>query len=348
MALVRLGIGHDADPLSQPISWQSVKTFATKHGLSAIVVDGIERLPENKRPPKEFLLQWIGESIQVFDNRYLLYRNAISEMARFYNAHHFKMMVLKGYACSLNWPRPEHRPCGDIDIWLFGQQKEADMLMAQEKGIMVDNSHHHHTVFYWRNFLVENHYDFVNVHHHKSNIELDGVFKELAKDDTHYVEVNGEKLYVPSPDFHAFFLLRHAMNHFASSELTIRQLLDWAFFAKAHGEKVDWLRLIAECERFGMMPLFAVFNAICVDELGFDATIFPNMHCDQIIKQRVLQELFSCKNSEEEPKWFLSRIIYKFRRWNANGWKHKLCYKESMWSAFWSGVWSHLLKPKSI
>lgn len=49
-----------------------------------------------------------------------VYLQAVASLAGFYNAHGYKMMVLKGYACSLNWPRPEHRPCGDIDIWLFG------------------------------------------------------------------------------------------------------------------------------------------------------------------------------------------------------------------------------------
>lgn len=71
------------------------------------------------------------------------------------------MMILKGYACSLDWPKPEHRPCGNIDIWLFGKQKEADALLANKKGLEIDSSHHHHhTIFYWRDFMVENHYDF--------------------------------------------------------------------------------------------------------------------------------------------------------------------------------------------
>lgn len=93
------------------------------------------------------------------------------------------MMVLKGYACSLNWPKPEHRPCGDIDIWLFGQQKEADKALSKEKGIEIDKSHHHHTVFYWGEFMVENHYDFINVHQNKTNAKLEKVLKELGKDD---------------------------------------------------------------------------------------------------------------------------------------------------------------------
>ena len=142
LTLVRLGIGHTTEVIPQPISWKEIEIIANRHGLLAIVVDGIEKLPSVLRPPQELLLEWIGEVLQDYEYRYEQYCKAISELAGFYNSHGFKMMILKGYACSLDWPKPEHRPCGDIDIWLFGQQKEADALVASEKGIKVDYSHH--------------------------------------------------------------------------------------------------------------------------------------------------------------------------------------------------------------
>ena len=348
LQLDRLGIGHYADHITGEINWNDIQAIAEQQGLSAIIVDAVEKLPDNMRPPKPVLLQWIGETIQGFEFRFEQYKKAIGSLAGFHNQHGYKMMVIKGYACSLDWPKPEHRPCGDIDIWQFGKQKEVDALLAKEKGIKIDKSHHHHTVFYWSDFMVENHYDFINIHHHKSNVELDRVLKELAMDDSYSVELCGEKFYVPSPTFHAFFLMRHTMNHFASSEISMRQLLDWAFFVKAHGKEVDWKRVIAEYERFGMMRLFNVFNAICVEELGFNPTIFPMVQFEPQLKDRVLQEIISPSFAEDEPHWLLKRIVFKYRRWKANSWKHELCYKESMWSAFWSGVWSHLLKPMSI
>ena len=154
LSLVRQGVGHYGGVVSPEVDWQAIETLANQQGLAAIVIDGIEQLPDSKRPPKEVLLQWIGEVLQGYEYRYKLYQRAISELAGWYNAHDFKMMVLKGYACSLDWPKPRHRPCGDIDIWLFGKQNDADALLAKEKGIKIDASHHHHTVFYWRDFMV--------------------------------------------------------------------------------------------------------------------------------------------------------------------------------------------------
>lgn len=343
-----MGIGHNFVPIPPNTDWKAIEKLSIQQGLSAVVLDGIACLPEEARPPKELLLQWIGNTLQSYEYRYELYRRAIAELAAWHNMNGYKMMVLKGYACSLNWPKPEHRPCGDIDIWQFGKQKEADRGLSKDKGIRIDNSHHHHTVFYWRDFMVENHYDFINVYHHKSSAEVEKILKRLGEDDSHFVEVYGEKVFLPSANLHALFLLRHAMSEYASSCIHVRQVLDWAFFVEENGKDVDWDWLLGVLDKFHMREFFNCINAICVDDLGFSATIFPYVQYLSAMKERVQSDIISPEFTATEPKGFLPRIIYKYRRWKANGWKHKLCYKESMWSAFWSGVWNHLLKPASI
>lgn len=348
LQLVRLGICHPASLLLDNIDWDTMETLAANHGLSAIIIDGIEKLPDSKRPPKALLLQWIGNTLQSYEYRHEQYRRTIAEIAAWHNANGFKMMVLKGYACSLDWPKPEHRPCGDIDIWQFGKQQEADAALERDKGIKIDNSHHHHTVFYWHDFMVENHYDFIEVHHHSSSPALENILKEKGLDDSYFVEVLGEKVYVPSPNLHALFLLRHNMEHFASTGITLRQLLDWAFFVEKHGENVDWKWLEGVLEQFGMRRLYVIFNAICVEDLGFEVGLFSRVQFEPQLKARVLNDIISPEFSGEEPKGFFSRVFFKYRRWKANGWKQELCYKGSRWSAFWAATWNHILKPSSI
>ena len=334
-------------PLPERIDWKTIEELANKHGLLAVVVDGIERLPEQQRPPKTLLLEWIGNTLQSYEQRYTLYEKAIGKLAGFYNQHGYKMMLLKGYACSLDWPKSEHRPCGDIDIWLFGKQKEADATLTQEKGIKVDSSHHHHTVFDWCGFSVENHYDFVNVHAHKSSKELEVDFKELGADDSHYVEVNGERVYLPSPNLHALFLIKHMVSHFAAAEISLRQVLDWAFFVEKHTKEVDWEWLLRLLDEYHMKDFHNCINAICVEDLGFSATIFPYVQYLPDLKQKVLSDILEPEYTAEEPKGVVRRLVYKYRRWQGNAWKQRLCYNESRWSMFWTGMWSHLIKPEA-
>ena len=350
LALVRLGIGHPESTFSYNVLWPDIQTLAMEQGLYAIVLDGIEELPASVRPPQEFLLEWIGEVLQSYEYQYEQYCKAITKLAGFYNSHGYKMMILKGYACSLDWPKPSHRPCGDIDIWQFGNQKEADDALGswfKEHGskLEVDKGHHHHTVFEWDGFTVENHYDFVNVHAHRSSAELEKIFKELGKDDSHSVEVNGEKVYLPSPNLHALFLIKHMVSHFAAAEINLRQVLDWAFFVKKHTKEIDWKWLDVMLEKYSMNDFVNCINGICVEDLGFDAGIFQEVKFLPALKDRILDDILNPEYTSAEPKGVVRRFIYKYKRWQGNAWKQRLCYKESRWEYFWSGLWAKMLKP---
>lgn len=359
LQLVRLGIGHSKGDLPDVTSWGQIEALALQQGLSAIIVDGVEHLPKSQRPPKEILLQWIGNTLQSYEYRYELYRIAIAEMGAWYNTHGFKMMVLKGYACGLDWPKPEHRPCGDIDIWQFGQQKDADEALnawfkVQGPKFKIDNSHHHHTVFEWKGFTIENHYDFVNVHAEKSSKELEKVFKQLGTDDSHFVEVkdtltgSAAKVYLPSPNLHALFLIRHMVSHFAAAEISLRQVLDWAFFVKKHKKEIDWDWLVSLLDQYHMKEFFNCINAICVEDLGFETNIFPYVQFSPELKNKVLTDILEPAFTAVEPNSLIPRMVYKYRRWQGNAWKQRLCYNESRWNAFWTGIWAKLLKPASI
>ena len=350
LQLVRLGIGTASEAvIPDNVDWPGLQDLAERQGLLAVVLDGLDKLPPSSYDmPRSLKKQWIGEVMHDYEYRYELYQQAIAEMAAFYNAHGFKMMVLKGYACSLDWPRPDHRPCGDIDIWQFGQQAAADAALAKERGVKIDNSHHHHTIFSWREFTVENHYDFIDVHHRKSGPKLEAIFKEMGQDDSNRVEVGGETVCLPSVNLHALFLMYHLMLHFTSTEMNIRQILDWALFVKKHTAEIDWPWLIGLVKEFHIYEFFNIINAIGISDLGFDASIFPAGQCDLVLKDRVLKDTFTPEFSGQEPSGLLRRIWFRYRRWKNHEWKHRRCFSESMWSIFWRSVWSHILKPGSI
>ena len=159
LSLIQLGIGNaKVADVPEDIDWKVIEALAVRQGLSAVVVDGVEKLPSAQRPPRKVLMKWIATTLRSYEKRNRLYNKAVAEMAGWYNAHGFKMMVLKGFACGLDWPRPEHRPCGDIDIWLFGEQKAADAALTANLDILIDGSQHHHNligkVLGWRIIMI--------------------------------------------------------------------------------------------------------------------------------------------------------------------------------------------------
>lgn len=357
LCLVRSGIGTDAtDTLAIPedVNWKAMKALSKRQGLSAVVLNALNHTELTRPLPRELRFRWLGEVLQTYQERYRQYEKAISSLAAWYNRHGYKMMILKGYACSLDWPVPEHRPCGDIDIWLFGRQKEADKELSawfkeHAPESKVDNSHHHHTVFEWEGFTVENHYDFVNVHAHGHGAAMEAIFKELGRDDAYSVDVCGEKVYLPCPNLNALFLLLHMAYHFASVGSPLRQVIDWAFFVKNHAGEIDWKWLIATLEQFYLKDFFNCINAICVEDLGFEAALFPLPGTEAPLKERVLEDILAKRSKKDIPENLFGRAIYKYRRWKSNEWKQTLCFAdETRTAAFWRGVWNHLLKPSSI
>ena len=135
-ALVRATLRNRMDDASlfegtDAAQWREIYDLSSVQGVLAQAWDGMQLLPEAMRPPRALRLQW-AVNVERIEKVYRRQERAIARLAAFYREHAIPMMLLKGYGLSLFYPVPEHRPCGDIDIWLFGRQPEADKLVARE------------------------------------------------------------------------------------------------------------------------------------------------------------------------------------------------------------------------
>ncbi len=353
MDLVRLGILPDSELELSPanIDWQAVIDLAREQGVVAIAWDGYSRLYEagmvTVDMDKQVKKQWIARVIQAHEWKYAKYRSTIGHLASFYEKHGVKMMVLKGFGLSLNYPVPAHRPCGDVDIWNYGEYKRADRALHDDLGIKIDNSHHHHTVFHFEGQMFENHYDFVNIHTHPSNKIVEERLKELAYQGYETVEIDGAWVSLPSPNFNALFLLRHTSAHFAAGKMSLRQILDWGTFVQRYHDRVDWDSLTAFVDNVGMRPFLDVLNGICVNRLGFPSSVFPSER--SVEEARIVKDIFQPEFADTPPKGnFLGDLWWRYRRWKHNAWKHRLVYPESMLRTFFVQLRSHLMKPASF
>lgn len=358
LALVRLGMGHStaqetARELPVVIPWEEVEEAAARHRLSAIVTDGIlalenEGLLEGRGPDMEIHDRFVVRTLQHYELKYEDYTKALARLAKFYDQNGFRMMILKGYGLSLNYPVPSHRPTGDFDIWTFGRHAEADAALEKLRHVRIDRSHHHHTVFYTRGYMVEHHYDFIEVYSHRSNARFEKILKEWAPQDPLRIEVMGAPVWLPNPDFNALFLLRHAASHFAAVEIMLRHVLDWGTFVTANYDSIHWDRVLKVLKQFGMTQFMACLNAICIEDLGFDASRFPTLPADPDLKRRILQDIEVPEFDEPAPEGLLPVIRFKFRRWKANEWKQSLVFHENRFQLLLTQTWSHIIKPSSI
>ena len=110
LRLVRLGIGHtESTEITDNVDWVALKALADNQGLNAVVLDGIDRLQLNNLVAYELSLQmkleWIGEVLQNYEQRYKQYEQAIGSLAGFYNQHGFKMSKRPNLGPGLIWLR---------------------------------------------------------------------------------------------------------------------------------------------------------------------------------------------------------------------------------------------------
>ena len=202
LALLRLVVRQREDGIiPKKVDWEQLMSLAVKQAVTVIALDGSQYYhsihPDfipfashgmSDEPQKS--LQWIGQSV-AYERLYVKHEQAMADLARLFATQGIRMMVLKGYGLSLDWPKPNHRPVGDLDIYTFGQWREADALVAEQLGIRVDDGHEHHTIFNYKGVLVENHYDFINTKAHRDAPKIEARLKSLAEKNCRKIEVEG-------------------------------------------------------------------------------------------------------------------------------------------------------------
>lgn len=373
--LIKLSLSKSSDcALPNAFNWDRLFYLSMKQGIPAIVLDGlgkclasssIQNLEEREKW-KTCKLKWLGVVLNI-ENQYAKHESIIAELAAFYQKNGFRMMLLKGYGLSKYWPIPNHRPTGDIDIYLTKSSfsgamndnqlvwKKADRVLHEQLGIQSDCSHHHHSVFTYKGTMVENHYDFINVHSHSSNRWIEDEFKRLALEVCEeYSFCNGAKIALPSPLLNCLFVARHNAIHFAAEHLSLRQLLDWVLLVEKRHLYVNWSLFWSLCKQMGMEQFVLCMTAIAVERFSFSQNIFhiPDEYTNfsndyHVLVDKVLDNILHPTDDNSKSKG-LVYIVKRFEMWRNNLWKHRIVYTDGIMSTFFTQLKSHLMKPSTI
>lgn len=327
--------------------WDEFVKLSQQHNVVPLVCDGFAGQRQSV-PAKVFAR--VAGLTAVAEDKYAARVAVIRELAHLLGEHNIPLMVLKGYGVSLYYPQTNHRVFSDIDTYNFGRLEDADRVLKEKWGVEIDVDVHHHTTCVYKGMLVENHFDFVETHSHVSNARFEKILKsEVEKGrKSHHLE-GGVTIELPSSMFNALFLMRHMALHYAAERVSVRHLCDWKQFVEAEGNNVDWDYVQSIYKQFNMKRFADAITRICVDHLGLDASLVPNVERDEKIEQRILHDILYAEFDEAKPEGGLVRIVWwKTRRYFANSWKHKLIYNESVLWTFFQSSYSHLLKPKTI
>lgn len=313
------------------IDWQSVFKLAMQHGVAALCLDGIQKMENLSASysismPKQCKLQWIGVSMQQ-EHQFAKQMQVLKQLSCFYNKNNIKMMLLKGYGCSLNYPIPNHRPCGDVDVYLYGKGGFADTLINKKFGIQSKQNEDKHSTFFFNDIMVENHALIINTAIHPQLCELEEYFENEAENAIE-MEIGEGSFNIPSVNMNALFLAYHTASHFCKDEANIRQLCDWATFIQKNGKKIDWEFVERLAKQSDFFKFFCCLNGIIQDYLGVASEMLPDWERNKDLEQNVVKSIVF-------PKFVghLS-VSAKMKRFFANKWKYNMVYNENFCQHF--------------
>lgn len=272
--LVRLGIGHQASSLIEPVDWNAIEALAERQGLLPIVVDGIETLPDAIRPPKIALLRLIGEALQM-EQQYALQRKTAVDMARLFHDNCIRTYVLKGEVVAECYPKPEHRISADFDCLLLPEVGEDDVWekgnqLIENAGYKVGHGFYKNSSFDLPGLMVENHRFMVPFRGNKTLRRLEKYLqsemlshKPLPSDFFHQTSLCRPPVMVS-----ALFLIEHAYSHFLHEGLNWRHVLDWVMFSDKYKDEIDWNQLSAFIDEYGFRKFYDSYHRLGLYLIG--------------------------------------------------------------------------------
>lgn len=252
-----------------PSDWFDVYSLAKQQGVSGLLFDKIKSLPKDVAPPKEVLLKWYSQAVFVERQITKMFLLAAEFAEKMYNRG-IPIVVLKGLAFGVYYPNPMLRECGDLDCFMLGKGKEGDFIIANIGGVVEDGGYKH-SHMYFKGLTIENHYYLTNFDNTSNGIYTERYLQQQILEN--HTKILGTHLLNPSPDFNAFFLIKHAQRHFILEGINIRHLLDWAFFLRKEQGNVLWDQLVPEMKKCGILKFAQVLTEICVEKLGLEVAV---------------------------------------------------------------------------
>ena len=278
-------------PLS--VDWECLWKMASQQGVSPICLDGLQILDKGSgcltMIPKPLKMQWIASVVKQ-EKAYIGQWYAARDLADLYCNHGIDTYVLKGFSLSRLYPKPEHRPCTDMDCYLKDAYEEGNRV-AKGNGLTVDCSYYKHSKILLKGLTVEN-------HQYLLPVKGSGKAKRFEHELRFWIEdgnndyIGDSQLKATSPFFDAVYVLAHAQEHFLNDGIILRHICDWAMVLKTYANKLDWDEWKRVCKEYGLLSF------------GYAMSRLAHRVCGVIVP-------FDCPKDDEADRRLLDDTLYR-------------------------------------
>lgn len=282
-ALVRASVVSDVPsiPSDVEVDWDEIMDLSVSHGLLAIAYDAIGHLDKEHQPSRQQRINWALSAQEIW-NRYAHQKKVLSHIIAICEQHNIRLLLLKGVGLSHLYPKPESRPSGDIDFFLFEDFEKGNMLFSFGK-VFFDKKH---AEFDFEGVHLENHLtplDTDTPHRRKIQSYLESTYSQALRTDDGY--------YLLEPTAGFVYLLAHTIRHLTFSSLVpIRNLIDLWLYLNHYQSSISPSRLFKVLDDLDMDRAHEVLLYVAESLLKCE---FPQYHQGKVQESdvRVLVEM---------------------------------------------------------
>lgn len=298
------------------IDWDGLMDLALDQGLIALVWDGICMLPNELLPPRQYSINWALSAQEIVEG-YKQKSEVLDDMIKICNENDMRLLLLKGFCLANLYPKPESRPFGDLDIFLFDDYDKGNKLFA-ESDINVGTKH---SDFFFHGVHVENHRTFINLDSKlKKNVEqyLRASLLKVQKDKDGY--------YVLEPMANLVFLVMHSIRHLKYKEaIPLRNIIDIYMFLHSNEPNLNPQKCYSVFEQLGIPHYLELLillgeSALEVDMSAYHRGLVPRS--DFVAAKRMLIDQDYIRNIPTNLTYF-KQLRLRIIQANQVKWKYR-------------------------
>ena len=304
-----------------PTDWKQLYVKSKEQCVAGIMLDGIQHLPTDKRPPRALYLEWCNLLMQMEENNQKLNRE-IAALYDLFRKNGIEPVLVKGQGIAQNYRNPLHRQCGDIDLYVGETHFEtANELLMQEATAKLEETYKHAGMM-WHGVEVENHRILINLSAPMADKKLQREIARWRNDLSLCPKLNidGTMVNIPPTAFNVAYILLHVVSHFLNEGIGMRHVCDWCCLLQKlnNEERNASAQLIKD---FGLERAARVLGVILTEQLGLPPKylVFPPQEADR-----------------KKAVWLLNDIWIggNFGKYNPQGKKRPKGYWSKKWQTF--------------
>ena len=278
-ALLRSGLWNEVPeraPFAGGVDWEALYRLAFAQTVVPLVTDGINRLPQEFLPTEpERLDPFLGDLMATAKRN----RTLDAFIPKLFGAlGEIPVVLVKGQSLAQDYPEPERRQPGDIDLLLLPASYEAVKAVLLPKATRVEEEKRGiwHQGMHFHSIEVEIHGSISTLMSRKLDRKLSALLEEQFDGRAFpVVTIGGAEIPVPDADFNAVYVFVHFLQHYWAGGVGLRQLVDWMTFVTVHKRDIHPVILETRLRDLGLFRVWQTFTGFAQEYLGCPAEKLP-------------------------------------------------------------------------